>query len=116
MYAPSQLQDWIVKETAGIVGIVEATSYEKFSLWMQHAKDGQMEWKQGNGGPLITVGTVDGRPVCLALLVDVIDGKKVLFIEATSQLVDWKLIDEYVKTTWPNVSRTDPMNFCNILR
>jgi hypothetical protein len=105
MYAPSQLQDWIVKETASIVGIVEATSYEKFSLWMQHAKDGQMEWKQGNGGPLITAGTVDGRPVCLAL-----------FIEATSQLVDWKLIDEYVKTTWPNVSRTDPMNFCNILR
>jgi hypothetical protein len=119
MYANSSpLKAWIDKETAGIVGICEANSYEKMCLWREYHEDRKISWEPGTGGgPMITIGmSKDERPTVLCLCVDIVDGKRVLFFDATSQLVDHKLIDEYVANTWPNVRRTDAMNFSNILR
>jgi hypothetical protein len=115
MYEPSQLQDWITKETAGIVGIVEATSYEKFSLWKEYHKGG---WETGTGGgPMITVGRQDdGRPTVLCLCVDIVAGKKVLFVDATSELVDWAQVQEFIEKTWPNVKKTDANNFRHVIQ
>ncbi|MNY45814.1 hypothetical protein D3C86_1809450 [compost metagenome] len=54
---------------------------------------------------MITVGMIDGRPVCIAPLVHVVNGRKLMFVEATSQLVDWKLIDDWLYTNVPNARR-----------
>lgn len=118
MYNDSQLNKWISTETAGIVGICEATRFEKFSLWRYYHHDQhKMDWKTGTGGgPMITIGMVNDRPVVLCLCVDIIDNKRVLFIDATSQLVDWLLVEKYVEKTWPGVFVTDANNFTNIFR
>jgi hypothetical protein len=118
MYAKSQLQDWITKETAGIAGIVEANSYEKLCLWRENHQERKISWETGTGGgPMVTVGMSKcERPTVLALCVDIVNGKKVLFVDATSQLVDWKQIDEFIEKHWPGVAKTDAMNFYNIIR
>jgi hypothetical protein len=35
----------------------------------------------------------------------------VLFLEATSELVDWKMIDARLKQEFPGVRKVDAMNF-----
>lgn len=100
-----------------VVGIVEATSFETMSLWQKY-KD---SWIQNNGGYLPTVGMIDGRPVVLSLFVNVVNGHKLLFIEATSQVVDWHMIEQWLTTNVPSavrndgyLNKVDAMNFHNV--
>lgn len=54
------------------------------------------DYKQDTGGPLITIGHIDGRPICIAPLIHEINSVRVLYVEATSALVDWTMIDSWV--------------------
>ena len=40
-----------------------------------------------------------------------IQGKVVCFLEATSELVDWKMIDAWLKREFPSVRKVNAMNF-----
>lgn len=118
MYAPSQLQAWIDQNTKGtnaISGIVEANSCETLYIYTLY-KDEYNERDGTRGGPLITVGQVDGRPVVISLNVVIIRGHRVMYYNATSQLVDYKMIDEYLEQMWPGVAKTDALNIHNVLR
>lgn len=87
----------------GVVAIVEITKYEERMLWKEYRErvpDGEWiqslgEWFQSLSGPLVTVGQVNGRPVCISLFVNTIGGKKVVFYEATSVMVDHDMIDHW---------------------
>jgi hypothetical protein len=54
--------------------------------------------------------------------VEEVKGHKILFIDATSQLVDWAMIEEWIKSNVPltafrsngYVNKVDAMNFHNI--
>lgn len=107
----------------GVVGVVEATSYESMCLWREYHKERGMPWEADLGGYLPTIGQLDGRPVCLSLFVKKIDGHKLLFIEATSQVVDHKMIDEWLKANLPAtafqpggeyINYQNAMNFHNV--
>jgi hypothetical protein len=89
--------------------IVEANSYERMTLWERWAD--KTEWQQHLQGRLVTVGTYHGRPVCVNLFWATIRGHVVLFLEATSELVDWKMIDAWLKQEFPGVRKVDAMNF-----
>jgi hypothetical protein len=119
------MNEYIKEFLAGIVGVVEATSSEKHFLWKEYAHTKKVTWVSGGGGPGLTVGYIDKRPVCISLLVDVINGKKILFLEATSELVDWKMIDAWLKENTPTtalregteyVNKVTACNFFNLLR
>ena len=110
----------------GVVGVVEANSFEKHMLWKDRGTD---VWEGYCEGYLETVGHINKRPVCLSILVDVVNGHRLLFIEPTSQLVDHKMIDAWLLNVlpatayrdFPNdppkiINRTDAMNFRNIFR
>lgn len=58
------------------------------------------EWsyKQDMGGPLITIGEWAGRKICVAPLIHVVEGVRVMYVEATSSLIDWDMIDEWIKS------------------
>lgn len=108
----------------GVLGVVEATSAEKFFLWEKHHhNEGRVSWVAGTGGPLVTIGHINDMPVCMSMLVDEVAGAKFLFIECTSQVVDWRMVDEYLKKHLPQsafteagyINKTDAMNFMNIL-
>lgn len=89
--------------------IVEANSYERMTLWEGWVN--KAEWQQHLQGRLVTVGTYRDRPVCVSLVWATIRGHVVLFLEATSELVDWKRINAWLKQEFPGVRKVDAMNF-----
>ena len=108
----------------GVVGAVEASNYERLMLWNENRVHGLRIWNHGNVvGLMETVGFVDSMPVCISLLVEVIDGHKILFWEPTSMVVDHRLIDDWFTKTMPKsayregseyINKTDAMNFSNL--
>jgi len=89
--------------------IVEANSYERVTLWERWVD--KTEWQEHRQGRLVTVGAYRNRPVCVSLVWAAIRGKAVCFLEATSELVDWKMIDAWLKKEFPGVRKVDAMNF-----
>lgn len=106
---------------ADVIGAVEATSFERHSLWQEYTSTGT-KWKDSGHGIGTVVGLIDDRPIFIALNTAVIDNDKVLFYEATSQLVDWVMIEEWLQKNLPDTARkkdgrvrkTDAQNFYNI--
>lgn len=95
------------------VYVVEANSYESMKLWEEFHLE--INWQQNQWGYMETVGTLDRRPVCIALLWHVLEGKTVLFFEPTSQVVDYKLIDAWFDRRLPGIPRTNAMNFHHVV-
>lgn len=116
------MSDYLPDFLNGVVGVVEANSYESMCLWREYHQERKLRWEQGLGGYLPTVGKIDGRPVCLSLFVNTIKGHKILFIEPTSQVVDWEMIDVWLKanllpTAFRSngyVNKQNAMNFHNL--
>jgi hypothetical protein len=53
-------------------------------------------------------------PICIEVSDTVIDGKKIVFWDAFSNIVDHELIDNWIKKNIPaNVKKTNTMNFHN---
>ncbi len=76
------------------------SSYESLGIYQELTEKGY-KYVQDMGGPLLTIGYIDNRPICIAPLIHEIGGAKVLHLEATSELVDWKLIDKWIKEHTP---------------
>lgn len=108
----------------GVVGVVEATSDEKFFLWKEwHHDTDRLTWNAGGGGPMVTLGHLAEMPVCMSMLVDEVGGHRILFVECTSQVVDWRMVDEFLKKHLPQsaftdagyVNKVNAGNFWNVL-
>jgi hypothetical protein len=108
---------------ANVIGAVEANSYEKLMLWDANTRlTPPRIWKENNSGLLEVVGRLADMPVCIGLWTAEIDGHKILFYDATSQVVDYRMIDNWLETNLPKtafrkdgyVNKTDAMNFRNI--
>lgn len=100
-------------------GIVEATSYEALMLWREFHQEQKLSWVQNNSGWLECVGKVGDREVWISPLAHIVNGRKILFVEATSVVVDWDLIEEYLKKNVPSavtrneiyLNKENAMNF-----
>lgn len=87
------------------VFIVEATSFEQFSLWKENADESPnrdsntkgVSWEQVNPGELITIGKVGKMPVCLQTSFIKIDGQMVMFWELSSQVADYRMAEKWLK-------------------
>ena len=83
-----------------VVSVVEANTFEDFTLWEKwHAK---VDWVQNASGTGVTVGRLADMPVFISLITAVVNKKKVLFIHPTSQVVDWRLIEDWLHANMPN--------------
>lgn len=102
----------------GVVGVVEANSYEQLCIWQEFHQELGKSWIQNPSGLLETVGHLGRMPVCISLFTVTVDGHKLLFIDPTSQVVDHRMIDAWVDKVLPHAgkNRTNAMNFCNIFR
>jgi len=110
-----------VERYKDVTAIVEATSYESMCLWEKWHQQKGHTWIQSTGGPLITVGYINERPVCIAPMVHTVNGRQIMFLEATSELVDWKMIEDWLFKNVINarngttVNKVDAQNFHNIV-
>jgi len=105
--------------------VVEATSFETHMLWQEHASGSTnrqkifkpRRWEQVNPGWSVTVGELDGRPVCVSMMWNRVDGHLVMFWEPTSQVVDHIQIDAWLGKhfdgKWDNGTRDATCNAMN---
>lgn len=116
------------KELEDLTGVaefvVEASSYEKQSLWERWAKQSAsptkslLDWLDCGRGWLIQIGELDKRPVNLSIFGATLNGHHVLFYEAVSQVIDYAQVDQWFKEhCWPRWdsgtrrAHCDAMNF-----
>lgn len=99
-----------------VYGIVEATNYESLCLWKEWHKERGYSWEQNNAGWLVEV--EQGSGVWISPLAHVVNGRKILFVEATSSKVDWDMIEAYLKANIPSalkdngyLNKDNAMNF-----
>lgn len=103
--------------------VVEANSFERLTLWQQHASNMrppgyiQLHWDQVSDGRMPTIGRLDKRPLCLDISWARIEGYLVAFYDECSQLRDSvrteKWLEKHFKT-WRNF-HCDAMNFGHCL-
>lgn len=106
-----------------VYGIVEANSFETLELWKYWHKEKGYAWVQNNSGWLVKVGEIiEGKEVWISPLAHIVNGRKILFVDATSSVVDWNMIEEYLKENVPSAIREDgylrkenAMNFHNLV-
>jgi hypothetical protein len=106
--------------------LVEATSYEKHAAWCFRAKQSpwkydlhamnDVEWVQTSPGYNWKVGELAGKLVHVNLQWDYIDGALVCFWEPTSRVVDYDMIEAWLKKKFPNAAFwTNALNFYNVV-
>jgi hypothetical protein len=78
-------------------------------------------WVENFLGYSETLGRLADMPVCVSLRTAVVRGHKLLFIDPTSQVVDHRLIDEWLEEWLPPtarrgsvVNKVDAANFHNV--
>lgn len=106
----------------GVIGIVEANSFEFMCLWREHKELGR-EFQTSPTGRSVIVGHFNNMPIVLTLWNVKVEGKKILIWEAVSMVVHHDMIREWFKNNLPNsamkngyVNSVDAMNFYNVLR
>lgn len=108
----------------GVTGAVEANDYEALCLWSENRqRDKPLSWRQELSGYHKTIGELAGMPVCMSLHIIYVDGKKILFYDPCSQVVDHRIVEEWLDKHLPDTARrsdgyinkTNAMNFHNVL-
>lgn len=107
----------------GVVGIVEANTYEQHMLWNENRHRAQPKtWKENPSGLLEVIGHFCDMPVCVSLITAEVGGHKLAFVHAISQVVDYRMIDSWMNVAFPesafrengSINKVDAMNFHNV--
>jgi hypothetical protein len=90
---------------------VQATDYEALCIWKEWHE--RVSWEQEYAGTIREVGRVGDDPVCVQLTWNVVAGRRVVFYWASSRVVDYRMVDAWVRAhaMTPNATHGDAMNF-----
>lgn len=94
-------------------GLIEATDFERFALWKEY--HGPIAWDTIPTGIITQIGTLDNRPICISLFSAVINNRKIVFWHATSQIVDYYQIENWLDLAAPAARKTDANNATTVL-
>lgn len=87
----------------GVVFLVEATSNEQQAFWSDWFYKPKFEtnlikdWQEMSIGNIIEIGRLDNRPVNIAINWAFLEGYRVMFYDAVSQVVDYKMVEDWIK-------------------
>ena len=108
-----------------VTGICIASRYEQSCLWDSNRnRDKPREWKSMASGRGWPVGRVEDMPVYLSAFKSKIDDNVIMFIEPTGQMVDYRIVEEWLQKYAPKSARRedgrarqgDAGNFHNVLK
>lgn len=109
--APPKVDDGtLAKFLEGVVGIIEDSSSIATSYIYEKVTEngGRDAYKQDrHGGYMHTVGEIGDMPVCVSLTCNHIRGHKILFVEATSRVVDHQMIRDWIEQVAPDSAFED---------
>jgi hypothetical protein len=89
-----------------VVFLVQATDTERYFLWCIHADPDsnntrypyqKLQWDQEGLGKIVTIGYLDKRPTCVEISYAKLNGKRVMFYEGCSELVDHDMIRKWLE-------------------
>lgn len=90
--------------------MVEASRFERHTLWSEFSK--HHIWHDINAGDVLTIGTLYSRPIVMTFTWAFIDDQCVCFYDCCSQLVDWKMVEDWIKENFHKTkAKTDAANF-----
>lgn len=76
--------------------VVDATHSESHELWYKYHMIMGVKFEQDSMGMWREIGMVDGRPICVSVFWFIIEDLfRVAFVEGTSQLVDYEMVDRW---------------------
>lgn len=94
--------------------VLISSSMETMTLYQEY-----MDWKwsyvQDMSGYMHTIGHINDRPICISPMIHKVAGLNVLYVEANSALIDWEMIEDWVRevTGKPDIRiQNSPTNFC----
>ena len=109
--------------------VVDATSDEMQMLWEKFCDQSMYKtplnvykWEQLNPGCVKTLGKLADMPVCMSMHWHRINGIMVMFYEGTSQVVDHRMIDQWIeenvhcKDEDGRLAQCNAANFGHVLR
>jgi len=99
---------------------VEATSYERFSLWKENEyrieKEDKLFWNSESSGILYTIGylNISGKdwPITIEFDFATINDTPICFYYPTSVIVDFKMVETWMKTNF-NIEYKGRKNYTN---
>lgn len=107
--------------------VVEADSFAMQALWAQFSTQSMYKtpmntyrWEQDSMGYCVQIGEFGDMPVCITFFWYKINGHLIAFVDAHSQVVDHRMVDDYLKkycNPMHNGSRAhaDANNFAHVL-
>lgn len=99
--------------------VVEANSFESYTCYVLYSKDSdvpyhtKINYKQGCSGYAPIIGYINERPICLSFFLNYIDNVPVLFYNGCSQLVDYKMIEDWLTKYCPAFSERNSCDMNN---
>lgn len=104
------------------VGVVEATSFEKLSIWQYYSPQSHTKgshpatsWVQKLSGGAFCAGDFGDMPVNIEFTFECINGKWVMFYDPCSMVVDHRLVEKWLDDHMSHAKHTNAMNFHNIM-
>lgn len=94
-----------------------SSSLETQALYQEYMER-KWTFKHDASGPVLAIGKIDNRPICIAPLIHIVEGIRVMYVEATSPLIDWTLIDNWIREVTGKSDiriQCDPVNLCGTL-
>jgi hypothetical protein len=95
-YVDRPVPDYLKERFAQTEFVVEGDSFRCWKIWTQELKRSEASWIQKNPGYVICVGELAGMPVNINVFWNNINGHMVMFYEDISQVVDHRMIKEYL--------------------
>lgn len=100
--------------------VVDATFQESHDLWFRWAEHYRIPWQQESLGAMYQIGSVAKRPIVACVWWARVGPSLVAFVELTSDLADFKMMEEWQHTVFPCMAtfgrHANAANFGNILR
>lgn len=94
--------------------VLISSSMETMTLYQEYV-DWKWSYRQDMGGYMHTIGHINDRPICISPMIHTIAGLNVMYVEANSSLIDWEMIEDWVRevTGKPDIKiQNSPINFC----
>ena len=86
------------------------------NLWAKYHDAWGVPWEEDSLGMWTEIGKVDKRPIVVSVHWANIAGRRVAFVEPTSMLVDYQMVEDWCSDVFPNaVAFGDENNFHNVI-
>lgn len=101
-----------------VVGAVEANSFEYYALWeINNIRENKKTWEENLYSMLLNIGSYKDSDVFVNIRTAVIDGNKILFYYPTSNIVNWNMVEKWIRSILVDGTRlTDATNIHSVLR